>query len=84
MEEKPKTIYCGSGVKRSADWITATVQLNKCSEYFTEYEGKSYLRLNINIRTEPDQYGKDVALSVNTYKPDSKPVEANKSKDLPW
>ncbi len=89
MEEKQKTIYCGSGIKRTDQWITATVQLNKAQEHFFEYEGKSYLKLNININTEKDRFGKDVALSVNTYKPptdeNETPVETKKSDGaMPW
>tara|TARA_B110000902_G_scaffold158813_2_gene182037 strand:+ start:2301 stop:2558 length:258 start_codon:yes stop_codon:yes gene_type:complete len=67
--EKPKTIYCGSGKKMGADWLSVTLALDKAKEHFFTYEGKTYVKLNVNIKDKPDQYDKDVSLSVNTYKP---------------
>ena len=67
--EKPKTIYCGGGKKMSKDWLSVTLHLDKAKEHFFTYEGKTYVKLNINIKDEVDQYDKDVSVSVNTYKP---------------
>jgi len=36
-----------------------------------EYNGKKYIKVNINIKDEVDQYGKDVSITVDTWKPDS-------------
>ena len=70
--EKQKTIYCGGGKKMGADWLKVTVHLDKAKEHFFEYKGKTYLKLNINIKDQPDQYDKDVSLSVDTYQPEEK------------
>ena len=63
--EKPKTIYCGGGKKMASDWINVTLHIDKIVDHVFEYNGKKYLKLNVNVREEPDQYGKDVSLSVD-------------------
>jgi len=84
--EKQKTIYCGGGKKMGADWLKVTVHLDKAKEHFFEYEGKTYLKLNVNLKDEPDQYDKDVSLSVDTYKPEEKKAEETETvkSDLPF
>jgi len=68
--EKQKTIYCGGGKKMNDGWLTVTVHLDKVNEHVFEYKGNKYLKLNVNIKDQLDQYGKDVSLSVNTYQPE--------------
>ena len=53
--EKPKTIYCGGGKKMGKDWLSVTLHLDKAKEHFFTYEGKTYVKLNINIKDEVDQ-----------------------------
>jgi len=74
MEKKP-TIYCGGGNKRNENWLTVTVHIDKAKEHIFEYKGNRYLKLNVNVKDQADQYGKDVSLSVNTY-------EIKKVKDI--
>ncbi len=88
--EKQKTIYCGGGKKMNEGWLTVTVHIDKAKEHIFDYKGNKYLKLNINVKDQPDQYGKDVSLSVNTYEPEKEntqqkaaaPVE--EADDLPF
>jgi hypothetical protein len=68
--EKQK-VYCGSGKKKSENWISASINIDKIQEHIQEYNGTKFVRLNINIG-KPDQYGKDVSISVDTWKPEQK------------
>ena len=89
MDKKP-TIYCGGGKKMNDNWMTVTVHIDKVKEHVFDYKGNKYLKLNVNLKDQPDQYGKDVSLSVNTYNPEeqkeTKPVAevSNSSDDLPF
>ena len=73
--EKQKTIYCGGGKKMNEGWLTVTVHIDKAKEYIFDYKGNKYLKLNINVKDQPDQYGKDVSLSVNTYEPEKEKTQ---------
>lgn len=73
--EKEKTIYCGNGKKMSDTWLTVSLHVDKLKEHIFEYNGKRYCKLNINIKDMPDQYDKDVSLSINTFKPEPKKEE---------
>jgi hypothetical protein len=65
-----KTIYCGNGQKKGDKWMKASICLSKIpSEHIFEYQGKKYVRVNINLRDQLDDYGNDVAISVDTWKP---------------
>jgi hypothetical protein len=68
--EKQQKIYCGSGKKRSDNWISATINLDKIKEHIQEYNGSKFIKVNINVKAEPDQYGKDVAITIDTWKPE--------------
>ncbi len=78
MDNKPKT-RLGNGKKRSESWITASLCLSDAEAHAYTYNGKKYLNLNINIYDKPNEYGKDVAISLNDYKKEeaAKP-QANK------
>ena len=65
MEE---TIYCGSGKRRSENWITATINLAKFKDHIQEYKGHKFLKLNINLKEDVDRFGKDVQITINTFK----------------
>ena len=85
--EKTTKVYCGGGKKMASDWLKVTVHLDKAKEHFFVYNGKTYLKLNINIKEQPDQYDKDVAISVDTYKPEEKKEvvqDSGKNNDLPF
>ena len=70
--------------------MTVTVHIDKVKEHVFDYKGNKYLKLNVNLKDQPDQFGKDVSLSVNTYNPEeqkeTKPVAevSNSSDDLPF
>jgi hypothetical protein len=65
-----KKIYCGSGKKKNENWLSATINLDKIKEHIQEYNGTKFIKVNINVKTEPDQYGKDVSISIDNWKPE--------------
>ena len=66
-----KTIYCGNGQKKGDTWLTASICLDKIpAEHTFEYQGKKYVKVNINLRDQLDDYGNDVSISVDTWKPE--------------
>ena len=69
---KEKTIYCGSGKKQSDTWIKATINVAKIKDHIEEFNGNKFVKLNINIKDMADQYGKDVSISIDTWKPEPK------------
>jgi hypothetical protein len=71
MEKKPK-IYCGSGKKKNDTWLQITINPDKIKDYIQEYNGSKFIKLNINLLGEPDKFGKDVRVSVDTYEPKEK------------
>lgn len=73
-----KKIYVGSGKKKFDNLRAVTLCLNDLpSEHVFEYNGKKYIRLNVQDKKEADQYGKDISVSVDTWQPEKK--EDNKS-----
>lgn len=70
-----KTIYCGKGVKKNEGWLNVTIDPDVIMQYVEEYKGKSFVKLNININAEPDKYGKDVSITIDTWKPQSSETE---------
>ena len=80
-----KTIYCGSGKQKTDTWIKATIKTDNIMEYIQEYKGHKFVKIDINLKDEPDQYGKDVEITVDTWKPESKetPPDVTGS-DLPF
>ncbi len=79
MSEK---IRLGSGKKRSEKWITASICLTDAEAHAFEYNGKKYVKVNINTFDQPNQYGKDVNITLDEFKPEQKTEEP--SKDLPF
>jgi hypothetical protein len=74
MEQKK--VYIGNGKKKADNWLTSSICLSDIpAEHVFEYNGKKYLKVNINVKDAPDQYGKDVSISVDTYKPEAKSEE---------
>ena len=84
---KEETIYCGSGKVMNDKWLKVTINPTKIAEYIQEYNGNKFIKLNINIKPEPDQYGKNVAISVDTWQPEEKQATTQASEstnDLPF
>lgn len=69
MAEK---IYCGSGKTKTDTWLKITINPDKIMNYIQEYNGSRFVKLDVNIKREPDQYGKDVEVTVDTWRPDSR------------
>jgi hypothetical protein len=66
-------IYVGSGKQVTGTYGTFR-SVSLClsdipAEHINEYKGKKYIKLNINDKKEADAYGKDVSISVDTWKP---------------
>ena len=82
--EKEKTIYVGSGKKMNDGWLKATINPTKLKDYIEEFNGNKFIRLNINVKDAPDQYGKDVSISVDTWQPMKEEIQESKTDDLPF
>lgn len=71
-------IRLGNGKKKSDTWFKASICITDALQHAFEYDGKKYIKIDINVYDEPNQYGKDVAVTLDTYKPDQ-----NKSANVP-
>ena len=81
--EQEKKIYVGSG-KKSKDFAR---KISICltdlpKEHIFEFKAKKYIKLEVIDKREPDQYGKDVTVTVDTWKPNQQP--APEPNDLPF
>ena len=87
MEQKPK-LRLGNGKKRNPTWMTSSFCITDAEAYAYEYKGKKYVNININLYDEPNQYGKDVAITLNEFEKDAAVPKANvmeqESYDLPF
>ena len=80
MSEKQKSIYIGNGVKQNESWLKSSFCLSDIpKEHMFEFNGKKYIKVNINIKDEVDQYGKDVSITVDTWKPEAGKTAAPKT-----
>ena len=82
-----KKIFCGSGTSKSDGWQKISICLSDLpKEYMTTAKnGKVYINLNVNKKQQPDQYGKDLSVSVDTWKPQqqSQPASAPAKEPIP-
>ena len=83
---KEKTIYCGSGKKMNESWLKVSINFDKIKDFVEEYKGNKFIKLNVNLKAERDEYGKDVSLSVDTWKPDENttPKKKEAEEKLPF
>lgn len=68
-------IYCGSGKTRSGQYgefygISVCIDDLPEEHITTAKNGKRYVNLTVNKKKEADQYGKDLSVTVDTFKPD--------------
>jgi hypothetical protein len=56
-----------------------TINPEKLAGHVQEFNGKKFIKLNINVKPEPDQYGKDVSVSIDTWRP-----EGDSQEKMPW
>jgi hypothetical protein len=87
MDTKSK-VKLGSGKKRNPTWMTSSFCITDAEAHAYTYNGKKYVNLNINIFDEPDQYGKDLKITLNEYEKNAANPNANVIKqetyDLPF
>ena len=76
------TVYIGGGKKQNDTWIKATINPDKFEKYIEEFKGNKFIRLNINIKDQPDQYGKDVSISIDTWKPEENKQAQTKAPEV--
>jgi hypothetical protein len=74
-------IYCGSGKTQQSkygEFYKISICLSDLpKEHITEAKnGKKYINLTVNNKKETDQYGKDLSVSVDTWKPEPKQGQA--------
>lgn len=64
-------IYVGHGVEKfDGDMVSVSVCLTDLpKEHMFDYEGKKYIKLNVQKKKETDKYGKTHYLCVDTWKP---------------
>lgn len=72
-------IYVGSGQSKSGNYgefFKVSICLSDLPKDFitTAKNGKKYINLNISKKKEADQYGKDLSVVVDTWKPEQKPA----------
>ena len=89
-ETKTKTekIFVGSGKRvKDFDMVNITINLTKLSqegkEFFFEYDGNKYAKLNVVGKKETDEYGKTHYVAIDTFKPEAK-EESKEGGDLPF
>jgi hypothetical protein len=57
--------------------MTSAICLTDAEAHAYTYNGKKYVNLNINVYDTPNQYGKDVAITLNEYEKDMAAPKAN-------
>ena len=67
-----KKVYCGSGKKQSETWLKATINIDKIKDHIQEFKGHKFIKININIKDEINQYNKDVDISIDKWKRETK------------
>ena len=62
-------IFCGGGKTQGDRWIKATINVAKIKDHIQEYKGTKFVKIDINIKDEPDRYGKDVSITIDEWQP---------------
>ena len=70
MSEEKK-IFVGSGKKKFDNLRSISICLTDLESHTFEYNGKKYVKLNVSDKKEADQYGKDLSVSIDTWKPNT-------------
>lgn len=81
-----KKIYVGSGKKKFDNLRSISICLEDLKDYAKQSKnGKHYVDLNVSDKKEVDQYGKDIAVSIDTWKPEKLQNTSQKiENDLPF
>lgn len=69
-----KTVYLGNAQKKNENWFKGYLKINELKKAIEVQEryGSNFLNININIRDQVDQYGNQMSISLDTWKPDIK------------
>jgi hypothetical protein len=89
MSEKKELIRLGSGKKINDTFFGSSFCITDALANAYEYNGKQYCNINIAVFHEADQYGKNVKVTLNDFKPGTKKESAtiapiNTKDDLPF
>lgn len=88
MENKKELIRLGSGKTINETFFGSSFCITDALANSYEYNGKQYCNINIAILKEPDQYGKNVKVTLNDFKPGVKQAATiapiNTKDDLPF
>ena len=81
-------IYVGKG-KATKYGVRFSVCITDAEAHIFEYNGKKYLKLEVNEMKQPDKYGKTHTVKVDTYNPNqsnsgNEGLEPKQSDDLPF
>ena len=81
-------IYVGSGKIINGQYgafRNITLKLDDLKPYIYKYNGKNLINLTVNDKRETDQFGKNVSVTINDFKPDeNKSTIVDNSDDLPF
>ncbi len=72
MSEQKKKVYVGNGKVMKPNWVKISLQWEKLAEHVTEYNGKKYLRLNVNLLDEPDKYNNTASVTIDDFIPEKR------------
>jgi hypothetical protein len=78
-------IRIGNGVKKTDDWIKASICLTDIPAEHIRIgkNGKKYLNIDINIYDKKNEYGQDVSIKVDTWKPETKSEVPKTEPEIP-
>lgn len=83
-------IYCGKGKQQFDNLTRLSICLTDLpQEFMNEYNGKTYISLDVVTRREVDEYGNSHYVTVNTWKPEggstkSAPAATEDNDGLPF
>lgn len=83
-----KKIFIGSVKVKNEKWIQLTIPekaLQILMDNLQEYNGNRFAKINLSILDEPNKYGKNVELTLDTWTPsvNYKPREPQKIMETP-
>jgi hypothetical protein len=89
MENKKELVRLGSGKKINDTFFGSSFCITDALANAYEYNGKQYCNINIAVFPESDQFGKNVKVTLNDFKPGAKKESAtiapiNTKNDLPF
>ena len=76
-----ENIYVGSGKTKEVtgrwkDYFSAsysiTINPEKLQEHIKEFNWNKFVKINMVVKNEPDQYWKDVSLTIDTFEPEQR------------